>query len=324
MDKDLFSRKQKYEIITGLEGRGEIPSKFVYVGKGAKNWRAFLKVNMHARVKGLEYRQAALLEKKLPSIWASLEDCKNLNLIDLGPGTGGPALQILRYLTTKLKKSNLKYVPIDMSADMLKIAESNVRKKFGVKIEPYLLDFESGNFSDITFKLRNGKRTNLMVLLGNTLGNAAEMHRVLENFKESMTKKDYLLIGVELINEHLMNRAMKQYYGKDVANFAFWPLDYLGVKQKDCQYRVRFNRKQSRAELFFVPKKDIRFKMGYENVMLAKNSPILKFTSTKFSGLLLNDVLSDVGFRTDYFTTNYENNFALVLCQTSKSRNLEL
>ena len=34
----MFTKKQQSELITSIEGRGEIPLKFVYLGKGAKKW----------------------------------------------------------------------------------------------------------------------------------------------------------------------------------------------------------------------------------------------------------------------------------------------
>lgn len=320
MTKELFSLKQKYEMLTAIEGRGEVPVKFIYLGKGAENWRKYRAKNTKPKVAGLEYHQALIMEEKLPSIWASLKG-SNLNIIDLGPGDGGPAVQILNYATKRAKNSNLKYVPIDISKAMLKQAIGAVRKQFSGTVEPYLIDFESGNFSDVTFKLRNGTRTNFMVLLGNTLGNTANMQRVLTNFRESMTRNDYLLLGVELVNEHLLKRMVKQYVNDDLNRLVFWPLEYHGAKRQHGKFKIRFNHKLSRIEMYFVPTKDITLKIGYEKFTLKKDAGIILATSTKFSTPLLTDLLGDAGFRIDYLTTTHENNFALVLCQPAKVRN---
>jgi hypothetical protein len=34
----LLTRKQEFELITAIKGRGEIPLKFQYLGEGSKNW----------------------------------------------------------------------------------------------------------------------------------------------------------------------------------------------------------------------------------------------------------------------------------------------
>ncbi len=39
----MFTKKQQYELITSIKGRGEIPLKFAYLGDGAKNWDAIAK-----------------------------------------------------------------------------------------------------------------------------------------------------------------------------------------------------------------------------------------------------------------------------------------
>ena len=39
----MLTRKQEFELITAIKGRGEIPLKFAYLGDGAKNWDAIAK-----------------------------------------------------------------------------------------------------------------------------------------------------------------------------------------------------------------------------------------------------------------------------------------
>ena len=39
----MFSKKQEFELLTAIKGRGEIPLKFAYLGEGAYNWEAIAK-----------------------------------------------------------------------------------------------------------------------------------------------------------------------------------------------------------------------------------------------------------------------------------------
>jgi len=66
--------------------------------------------------------------------------------------------------------------------------------------------------------------------MGNNLGTAPDMHRLLTNFRESLTSRDYLMLGVEMVNEHLIRRVLKQYEVQEALNFVFGSLAYYGVK----------------------------------------------------------------------------------------------
>lgn len=296
--------------------------KFAYFGEGAKNWEDVYRANSDPKAKGLLYYQNLLLNKKMPSIFASFEELNRVNILDLGSGNGTAIFPILEYFTKKLKNEDIRYIPLDLSKELLKTAKENVSKEFDLQITPHVRDFESGNFSDITFNLRRAKKLNLMTFIGNTLGNAPDMHRLLTNFRESMTKNDYLLIGVELANEHLIKRIVREYNAKEILNFVFWPLAYYGIKKSDGNIRVRFSRRLSRIEVLFIPGKDIHFTIGYEKIKLEKGNRILLWESTKFNGPMLTNLLSDAGFRIDLYTTTRENNFALILCQPSTTKNI--
>ena len=164
----LFTRRQEFELITAIKGRGEIPLKFAYLGKGAKNWGNLAK--QRSTKGGINTTEAILLKKKVKSFLSSYEEISKINVIDLGCGDGTPAFPILE----ELKKNNVdfSYVPIDISNEILDIAVKNISLKFrGVECKPFQLDFELGNFSDIIYDLKKDGSDNLLLFLGSTLGN---------------------------------------------------------------------------------------------------------------------------------------------------------
>ena len=145
MVKDPFSRKQKYEIVTALEGRGEVPMKFEYMGDyGARNWEDVQKSNTDPKVKGLLYYQSQLMDRKAGSLLESFGKVPMLNVIDLGCGDGTPILPIMKHLTKKYTAKKIKYIPLDISKEMLAVASKEVKSKFSVQIIPYVRDFEAG------------------------------------------------------------------------------------------------------------------------------------------------------------------------------------
>ena len=60
---DILTKKQRYELITSIKGRGEIPLKFAYLGEGASNWDAIAKQRSD-KTKGINSVEAELLRKK--------------------------------------------------------------------------------------------------------------------------------------------------------------------------------------------------------------------------------------------------------------------
>lgn len=223
------------------------------------------------------------------------------------------------YLKQHELLDNVTYVPIDISESMLKLATKNISKTFGVYVEPHRLDFESGNFSDITFELRKKGTPNLLVFLGGTLGNQPDMSRVLSNFRDSMTTDDYLLVGAELVNLYrIENLIQSQYAVRIVYDLVFTPLEYCGVRQDQGKFKVLFDKELAQIESYFSPTEDISFEIGGERIEFYRNEDILLYKSTKFSDWALAKLFSNVGYRFDVFSSARANNYALMLCQPSR------
>ena len=137
----LFTKRQESELITAIKGRGEIPLKFVYLGKGVYNWVKIAKSRLEKG--GINNAEALLLKKRVAEFLNTIPDSKEINVIDIGCGDATPCLPILE----KLKEKNIKfnYVPIDISKEMLDIAVNTVTSKFkGTNCKPFELDFELG------------------------------------------------------------------------------------------------------------------------------------------------------------------------------------
>lgn len=49
----LYSLKEEYELITALKGRGEVPLKFAYFGKGADRWAKIEQARSETETKGI-------------------------------------------------------------------------------------------------------------------------------------------------------------------------------------------------------------------------------------------------------------------------------
>lgn len=311
----MLSKRQEAELVTAIQGRGEIPLKFAYLGKGASNWDKI--ANQRTEDGGINSAEAILLKKRIEDFVSTLSTEKGINIIDIGCGNGLPVLPILKYLVDK----NIKftYVPLDISLEMQNLAIVTITKEFpGTESKPFQLDFELGQFSDIMYDLKKNGSVNLMLFLGSTLGNHSDLGRVLTNFRDSMTSKDYMIVGVELTNLVKAQNIVNHYQGESIENFVFFTLDYLNVSRKDYKLDVTWNAQENQIEMRALLQKDINLEIAEERFTLKKGENILLARSRKFSESIVTKLFSEVGFRTELLTTGEDRGYLLTMVQPTR------
>src|SRR3989344_1637685 len=115
---------------------------------------------------------------------------------------------------------------------MIDLALKNIRKEIkndNLKITSNIIDFEEGNFSDLTRTYRRSQcPNNFLLLLGNTVGNPFDKDRVLTNIRESMVLDDFLLVGMETADFENPQKIIDHYKQPIVVNFVFFCLEKLG------------------------------------------------------------------------------------------------
>jgi len=311
----MLTKRQEFELITAIKGRGEIPLKFAYLGEGSKNWDSIAK--QRAAMGGINTIEAVLLTKKVNNFLTSYQQAKKINIVDIGCGNGSSIYPVLE----EFRKNNIKfrYAPIDISKEMLDMAIKNVKSRFGnVDCQPSQLDFELGNFSDIIYELKKDGWSNLLLFLGSTLGNQSDRNRVLTNFRDSMTSDDFLIVGVELTNVLKVNRLLSQYQGKIVDDFVYFIPEKIGIKRTDTKYDVSWNDRLNQIEVKMILKNDMNVKIGSERFKLEKDEQILLAISVKFTEGSITKLLSDVGFRTELLTTTEDRGYLLSMVQPTR------
>ncbi len=310
----LFTKRQESELITAIKGRGEIPLKFAYLGEGAKNWD---KIAHHRTDSGgINSVEGKLLADKATSFISAFGKTPKINVIDIGCGNGLPTFPIME----ELQKKNIpfRYIPIDISNELLDLAEQSVQKEFNVEVKKYQLDFELGNFSDITYELKSDGSANLLCFLGSTLGNHSDRSRVLTNFRDSMSSEDFLIIGVELTNFTKINKILTYYKDDAAKDFVCFIPEQIGINRGDAEFNAEWNEKDSQIEIRLLLKKDIAITIGSEKFPLENNESILVGRSLKFTEWAVAKQLSDVSFRNELLTTNPERSYLLSMVQPTR------
>ena len=311
-----LSKKQEAELITSLQGRGEIPFKFAYLDDGAANWDNIAKARL-ASADNINSLEAELLEKRMQGFLESFPKIQKLNLIDIGCGNGIPVFPVMNSL--RQKKVEFRYIPLDISQELLDLAVANVKQKYGkVECKPLLLDFELGNFSDIAYELKENGSSNLFLFLGSTIGNQSDMGRVLTNFRDSMSSEDFLIIGVELTNLARTDKILSHYQGKLVDDLIYFVPEEIGIKRTECKTDVSWNEIKSQVEIRIVLQKDKEIKIGEDVLKLEKGEQILVARSAKFTSWTLTKILSDVGFRTELLIGDKKNSYSLSMVQPTR------
>lgn len=311
----MLTKRQEAELVTAIQGRGEVPLKFAYLGEGAKHWDKIAAQRTEGG--GINSAEATLLQKRIDDFVRTLTIGQGINIVDIGCGNGYPVFPILSYLAER----NIKftYVPIDISQESLDLAVATVTNEFkGTECKPFQLDFELGQFSDIMYDLKKNGSVNLMLFLGSTLGNHSDLHRVLTNFRDSMTSKDYMIVGVELTNLVKAQNIVHHYEGEAIENFVFATLDYLKAPRQDYKMEVSWNVTENQVEIRVVIQKDILLEIAEEKFILKQGENLLLARSKKFSESVITKLLSDIGFRTELLTTAEDRGYLLTMVQPTR------
>ena len=216
------------------------------------------------------------------------------------------------------------------------MAEQNFRQTFpNIPIKTFLLDLENSIFSNVVYDLKEGIYDNLLCFLGNTLGNFRDYSRVLLNFRDAMTDKDKPLIGNGLINVNRVEKTMKSYdpqaesaqnkdrtveyyYYESVRNLLTHTAYKLGFNIENTDYRVFWNKSKNTIIFQLNLNSDVTVKLDSQEYHFRSGEKITTGRSGKFTEPSLIEIMNQVGFRTELFTTNKSHDYALILVQTDR------
>lgn len=199
---ETFNQKQILDIIANLTVHREIPLHYTYVDGGAEYWDKYANRLLHEETPNMLNQTITLVDQSLENIDRLLDKDKKINVVDLGPGNALPIRNTLTYL---LKHKKLgRYVAIDISQEMLSIAERNIREWFGdaVQFEGHVRDLSHERFDDLfadDYATDDADTpVNLVVLLGGSLSNFRSPLQALQAINNSLSPHDLFVFGSKL------------------------------------------------------------------------------------------------------------------------------
>lgn len=135
-----FNDAQISDIADHLEQHREIPRQYNYFGDGARGWDQFVAAAIDGATNGLARISVELLPAATRYALAARAPGQRVDIVDIGPGNAQPVRGMLREL---LDAGALgRYVALDISPDMLAVAQRNVALWFDgqVPFEGHLVD----------------------------------------------------------------------------------------------------------------------------------------------------------------------------------------
>jgi len=256
-------------------------------------------------------KEMILINLNLDSILKMLNVTK-INLLDLGCGDGKKAVIFLKKLKEMKPDIKVKYCPVDISSYMIekalnKIKEADVEEI--VKFQWNVSDFE--NIENITSILRYGDyKTNLILLLGNTLGNF-EINELLYEIRSAMNDKDVLIIGNGLDSRN-PEEILKAYNTRQVHNFLKHIPLQLGLKDDEIEFGTRFQ--NSRVEIFYTIKKEKKIEFNQRKLTFHEGDQILVSVSYKYNSDDFKSFLKMYFGKTE-ISISKDKSYALAICK---------
>ena len=201
----LYSPKQVIDIISNLDIHREIPVQYTYFNSGAKRWDDYTRNLLEADETNALSNTVNLLDVNIKYLDELLEGYANVNIIDLGVGN---ALPVRSFLNHFIDKGTLRrYIGIDISKELLDIAEQNIREWFGNKVhfEGHVRDIVYDRFDDLLVSESFGDKAestiNIVLFLGGTLSNFRDPEHALSTIHDSMGKGDLMFFTKKLDTE---------------------------------------------------------------------------------------------------------------------------
>lgn len=194
---EIYSRRQVLDIITNLKVHREIPRQYNYLEDGAKNWDNWLNKLAKEKTPNILKGTIELIRANMAAIDQLLESGEKINVIDLGAGNAYPVRELLGHLLNKGLLN--RYIAIDISPSMLKLAEHNIKSWYGekIKFEGYVRDISYEHFDDLLvddmLDKDADKTINLVLLLGATPVNFRSFSDVFRAVQNSMSGNDLLI-----------------------------------------------------------------------------------------------------------------------------------
>jgi uncharacterized SAM-dependent methyltransferase len=202
---ELFTSQQVFDIVTNIDTYREIPRQYNYFENGAEYWDKYTHRLASEDTSNVLTSTIKLLNINQQYLDEILGRFRRVNIVDIGVGNALPVKDLLAHLLEQQKLG--RYIAIDISAEMLKIAKKNIEQWFGdtVSFEGHELDINYDRFTHVLMNEYFGEDANdtinLVLVLGGTLGNLRSPDGAFTVIHDSINRNDLFLQTFKLDTE---------------------------------------------------------------------------------------------------------------------------
>lgn len=316
---EMYDHKQILDIISNLTIHKETPLQYTYVDGGAVDWDKYSERLLKEQNSNILNSTLAILNDTAATFDVLLESYEKVNVVDIGPGNGLPIRSTLERLSREGRLN--RYIPIDISTDMLKILDGNIHKWFGntINYEPHVKDISHERFNDILAgDVIDKKTANIVFLLGGTLANFRSPSQVLQVINDSMGLNDLFVYS-----GYLDTPQTRRYFDYYTSNERKVPvqdgiiLDFLNIDESLYDVEQLFDKQRRARTIRIIPRIDLEIKFKLENgtkaVELVKNEPILIWRHWHKTTTEIISILDENGFDLMQATKSKDNQYLVAV-----------
>ncbi|MFH1521547.1 MAG: L-histidine N(alpha)-methyltransferase [archaeon] len=251
--------------------------------------QAFFDFEKNSRYQNkIDLQEINTIKENIKEIKNNIKD-KAVNIVDLGCGSGKKAADIIQRL--KLKDFKIRYCPVDINSDLVRMATDTVRKENPeevIKMQWIVSDFD--NIENIAKSIRYKEyQKNVFLLLGNTMENL-DIHEILYSIRRSMREGDLLILGNSIWNKE--SQEMLELYKKSTTLKKLLiniPMG-LGFKEQELEMDIGF--KESRIEVYYNIKINKTVELYGKKIEFKKGDRLLVLLSYKYEKKDLIEILN--------------------------------
>lgn len=325
----VFAEHHIYDIVRNLEIRHEIPLQYNYFDGGAIEWDGYTSRLASEDVPNMLNCTRGLLADSQSYFDARLAKYKHVNIVDIGVGNALPVKGLLSRLLDKGVLS--RYIAIDISDEMLKIAERNIKQWFGgrVAFEGYQMDITSERFANILADdyLRRGVKDafNIVLFLGGTVDNFRIPDDAFRTINESMNPDDLLVYANKLETEE-MRPEWFDFTAKPgkltIPSVHRLVFDLFNIDESLYDVEMGFDKqirqRYARARLKIALSIQFEFEDGERTVELEKGDTILIWRSWQMGPSEITDQFDRTGFYTLYSSQTQDRTYILTVSEVKR------
>ena len=290
-----------------------IPTKYLYDEKGSKLFEDICNTK--------EYYLTRIEEKLLKKY--SLEILKESKPEDIFEFGSGASKKSALLISARIKNfTELSYSSLDISDKALNMSFDEIKKiNKGIQINLF-----KGDFLNDLNKIYLAKKTRLFLFLGSTLGNFDDKLAIgfLGNLRKVMNKKDYLLLGLDMVKDvNIINAAyndskgITREFNKNILSVINKEYQ-LNFKKNNFEHKAEFNSDKSQVEMFLESK--IKHSIEFadnSNIQIEEGEKILTEISRKFSFTIISNLLEKSGLKIERKFQDNKKFYSLLLIRTT-------